>query len=218
MPRFHFKNLTHLILAIAFSVMASVARADANADLLLAAVNDNPGAIERLLGQGADPKARDARGYTALHLALRDGSFRAAAKLMEQPGVDIDSTSTAGETPLMMAALKGHVAWMQRLIDRGARLNLDGWTPLHYAATGPSTEAVAMLVARGARLDARSPNGSTALMMASRYGPESSVSLLLDKGADLSLRNEQNLGAADFARLGGRESLTRRLSEAGARR
>ncbi len=44
------------------------------------------------------------------------------------------------------------------------------------------------------------------------------IARLLDKGADLALRNQQNLYAAEFARLGGRETLTRRLTEAGAGR
>jgi len=37
----------------------------------------------------------------------------------------------------MMAALRGSLEWTQRLIERGAAINRDGWTPLHYAASGP---------------------------------------------------------------------------------
>jgi ankyrin repeat protein len=51
-------------------------------------------------------------------------------------------------------------------------------------------------------------------MMAARYGPEDSVDLLLSRGASLSARNIQGLGAADFARLGGREKLAARLAPA----
>ena len=68
-------------------------------------------------------------------------------------------------------------------------------------------------VARGARVDARSPNGTTALMMAARYGPEDAVQALLQKGADPRLRNDLDLGAADFARQAGREKLSASLAQ-----
>jgi ankyrin repeat protein len=49
-------------------------------------------------------------------------------------------------------------------------------------------------------------------MMAARYGSEASVQLLLERGADARLRNDRQLSAADFARLGGREKLAERLA------
>ena len=52
-------------------------------------------------------------------------------------------------------------------------------------------------------------------MMAARYGPEEAVAALLKQGADVRLRNDLNLGAADFAPRGGRESLGGRLGAAG---
>ena len=123
----------------------------------------------------------------------------------------MNALNAAGESPLMMAALRGDLAWAQRLIDRGARLEVPGWTPLHYAATGPETKMVALLLDKGAAIEARSPNKTTPLMMASRYGPESSVDLLLARGANWKLRNDLDLDAAAFARLASREALTRRL-------
>ena len=71
-----------------------------------------------------------------------------------------------------------------------------------------------VLLARGARVDARSPNGTTPLMMAAQYGPEDSVSALLKQGADVRLRNDLNLGPADFAQRGAREALAARLAAA----
>jgi ankyrin repeat protein len=70
------------------------------------------------------------------------------------------------------------------------------------------------LLGRGATLEAPSPNGTTPLMMAARYGPESTVNLLLSFGASLTARNIQGLTAADFARLGGRDKLAARLTPA----
>ena len=70
---------------------------------------------------------------------------------------------------------------------------------------------MSLLIERGAEIDAVSPNGTTPLMMAAQYGSEDSVKLLLEHGADAKRRNQRNLGAADFARLSGREALTQRL-------
>ena len=114
----------------------------------------------------------------------------------------------------MMAALKGHTEWLGRLLDKGARTEgatPRAWTALHYAATGPEPRTVQMVLARGGLVNALSPNGTTPLMMAARYGAEAAVDVLLQQGADLRLQNDASLTAADFARLAGREALAQRL-------
>jgi len=116
---------------------------------------------------------------------------------------------------VMMAALRGNLDWTKRLLERGARLNKPGWTPLHYAATGPEASVVAMLLERGAAIEATSPNGTTPLMMAARYGTEDAVNLLLARGAKLEAQNVQGLNAAEFARLAGRDRLAIRLTPSG---
>lgn len=187
------------------------ARAGAYEDFFKAVSLDDAGAVEQLLQRGFDPNSLDESGQTALYLSLREGAFKVAAALLRSPELKIDQTNSVGETALMMAALKGHDDWVRRLVERGARIDRDGWTPLHYAATGPKPAAVAWLIERGARIDARSPNGTTPLMMAARYGHEESVDVLLRRGADSTLRNQRDLTAADFARLAGREALATRL-------
>lgn len=175
---------------------------------------DNVDGLRSLLARGFDPNTADERGQRPLYLALRGGSFKAAELLLEHPQTRIDAVNAVGETALMMAALKGQVDWMQRLLARGARPDQEGWTPLHYAATGPEARAVSLLLDRGVRIDAASPNGSTALMMATQYGAEESVALLLQRGADAALRNRRGETAADVARRVGRDALVDRLSRA----
>jgi ankyrin repeat protein len=51
-------------------------------------------------------------------------------------------------------------------------------------------------------------------MMAARYGNEEGAHLLLARGANPKLRNDQNLAAADFAKTGGREALATKLEQA----
>ena len=133
---------------------------------------------------------------------------------MGQPALDVNAVNASGETPLMMAALRGDLDWARRLIERGAKVHQDGWSPLHYAATGPEPKIVVLLLDRGAPIDARSPNRSTPLMMAARYGAEANVDLLLARGADKRLRNDRDLDASEFAKLAGRDFLVSRLEVA----
>ena len=211
-----FKYLAYLILATGISA----AHAGAYDDFFKAIANDDSRAVQELLGRGFDPNSRDEKGQAALYLAMREGSFKVGTALLANPQTRVDLPNAVGETALMMAALKGHTDWVGRLLDRGANIEgaslgeKPGWTPLHYAASGPNPKAVELLLVRGAKVDARSPNGSTPLMMAAGYGAEDSLNLLLQKRADLRLRNDLGLGSADFARQGGREALTTRLQDA----
>ena len=130
---------------------------------------------------------------------------------MEHPDLNVNALNAAGESALMLAALKGDMASSLQLLARGALVNRAGWSPLHYAATGTEPRLVTLLLERGADIDARAPNGTTPLMMAARYGHEDSVKLLLARGADPKRRDSRGLQAADFARLEGREWLAARL-------
>lgn len=207
--RIYFKFLAYL-----FVVIGSVsAGADDRVDFFRAIGVDDVRTVRSLLAQGFDPNALSEKGQTPLYVAMREGAPRVATELLAHPALKVDIANAAGETALMMAALRGEVSFIGRLLDLGAALERPGWTALHYAASGPETRAVAVLIERGARIDAPSPNRSTALMMAARYGPESSVNLLLARGADVRLRNDLGLGPADFARLGGRDALAERLQK-----
>jgi uncharacterized protein len=189
----------------------SVAMAGAYEDFFKAIENDDAGQVTALLQRGFDPNTRDEKGQVGLYLALRSDASQVAEALWAHPGLDVEAANSAGETPLMMAALRGRLAWARRLLDRGANPHRVGWAPVHYAATGPDPGVVALLLTRGAPVDARSPNGTTPLMMAARYGNQDSVDVLLKAGANARLRNDRDLGAADFARAEGRTALASRL-------
>jgi len=179
------------------------------------AVNvDNADAVSRMLAAGLDPNQLDPRGQPALILALQGESLKVAKVLWDAKGIDIDVRNRVGETPLMMAALKAEVDAASALVAHGAAVRKDGWSPLHYAATGGSAAIVNMLLAKGAALEARSPNGTTPLMMAARYGNEEAVDALLAAGADRTLKNDLGMDASAFAASAGREKLAARLKPA----
>jgi uncharacterized protein len=202
----HFRKAFYLIAVACFSAFAAPTD-----DLFQAVQQDNGAAIGRLVAQGVDPNARRADGQTALILALRDESPKVLQALLAQPKLDVNQLNGHGESPLMLAALRGNLAAAESLLARGAKAHKDGWSPLHYAATGPEPQITRLLLARGAPVDALSPNRTTPLMMAARYGDERHVELLLAAGAQRSARNDKELTAADFARTASRDKLADRL-------
>lgn len=203
-----FRFISQLILFIG----VSSSHAGAYEDFFKAIELDDGRTITGLLRRGFDVNSPSESGQTALFLALRAEHHQAVAALMAAPDLKIDQANEANETALMMAALRGHLDWCRRLVERGAAVNRQGWTPLHYAATGPTPQTVSFLLEKGAQVDAPSPNGTTALMMAARYGSEGSVEVLLAAKADPKARNQQDLNAADFAKDAGREALAARLA------
>src|SRR3990167_2042194 len=133
------KNLLKNIKNVAYTIVATAffsANAGSYEDFFEAVAVDDATTIAGLTRRGFDPNSRDPKGQTGLFLALRDGAFQAAEVLLKNPATDVNTLNEAGESALMMAALKGRTEWAQRLLERGAQVNKNGWSPLHYAATG----------------------------------------------------------------------------------
>lgn len=177
-------------------------QAGAYEDFFRALKVDDGATVANLLRRGFDPNARTAGGEPALLLAQREKARKAVAALLAAPGLQVNAASAKGETALMLAALQGDLATARALIERDADVNQVGWTPLHYAASslGDDVPAVtALLLEHHAYIDAASPNGTTPLMMAVRYGRPEVARLLVDEGADPAIKNELGLDALAFA-------------------
>lgn len=205
-----------LVLAGFFSAF-SAAHAGAFEDFFAATRRDDESTVVKLVLRGFDLNTRDEQGNHALLVAIREGSLKVADFLLEQPLVQVEARNPRGESPLMMAAIKGHLPLAKRLIERKAEVNKPGWAPLHYAASNPEPvglELVRLLLEHHAYIDAESPNKTTPLMMAAQYGSPAVVQLLLEEGADATLKNEQNLTALDFAQRAERKDAVRLLTAA----
>lgn len=189
------KKIVYLFVALSFSLGI----AGSYDDFFTAVKRDDAAAVRTLLGRGFDPDTLDPKGLSGLYLALREPAPKVAAALIEWPKTNVEIRTRDDESPLMMAALKGHLDLARKLIERGADVNKTGWTPLHYAATGGHLAIMELLLEHHAYIDAESPNGTTPLMMAAQYGSIDAVRLLLEAGADPRLKNQLGLSAIDFA-------------------
>ncbi len=75
--------------------------------------------LEQLLQQGADIRATDPEGNTALHRAASKGQLK-SARILVQNGAALNRKNKKGETPLYLAALNGHRKLAEWLLKQGA--------------------------------------------------------------------------------------------------
>ena len=173
-------------------------------DFFTAIQRDDAPGVQQLLARGFDVNTLDPKGNIGLMLAIKEPAPKVAQVLAAAPKIDVNILSAQGESPLMLAALKGEIGLAELLIKKGADVNKTGWTPLHYAATKGHLPMIRLLLENYAYIDAESPNGSTPLMMAGMYGTPEAVKLLIEEGADPMLKNQQGLTAQQFAQRGNR--------------
>ncbi|WP_354415248.1 ankyrin repeat domain-containing protein [Variovorax atrisoli] len=206
----YFKKSIYLIVVAA----SLAAHAGSFEDFFRAVRGDNASGVRNLIQRGFDPNTRDEHGQTGLLIALREPSPKVIKVLIEAPQTDVDIASPKDETPLMLAAIKGQQDVVDQLLKRDAAVNKTGWTPLHYAATSGQIAIMKTLLENFAFIDAQSPNGTTPLMMAAMYGSNDAVKLLLDEGADTTMKNQLGMTAVDFANKANRSEAASMIAAA----
>jgi ankyrin repeat protein len=173
-----------------------------------AARTANTQILSMLLKAGADPKAANAEGETALHAVARTGNVE-AAKLLLKAGADIEARETwGGQTPLHWAASQDQPDMVRFVISKGADpdsratvrdwqrrvtaegrpkdMNRGGFTPLLYAARDGHIESVRALLQGKADINLPDPDGTTPLLLTLINGHWDTAKLLIDSGANVN--------------------------------
>jgi ankyrin repeat protein len=177
--------------------------------LKLAAVNGDAKLLATLLDAGGDVNAVGKDGETLLMTVARGGHVAAAQLLLER-GAEVDARELwHGQTALMWAAAQGHPAMLRELIAHGADVNArsneeewerqrtseprDKWlppgglTPLLFAARENCLACVPVLVEAGADVNATTPDGISAVVIALINGHFDVAGALLEAGTDPNL-------------------------------
>jgi ankyrin repeat protein len=202
--------------------------------LMVAAACDGcSAAVKFLLEHGADAKAKDARGITAINVAA-DANDLESIKLLLAKGGEADHRDDGGNTPLQSAASNCNLAAIKLLLSKGADVNaantyggevkfgkiqLIKLTPLMLASSYCSAEVVKTLIDAKADVNARDIREMTPLILAVTSDSQSAavVKLLLKSGADVNARTSLGENALDWAKKFNYGEVVFALTAAGGR-
>lgn len=197
--------------------LASMASAWAGVydEILIAARDNRTEQVMDLVRRGMDPNTSDPSGMTLLMFAANNGNQELLDFLLRNRANTM-KYNRYGDTALALAALRGHVPIVRRLIEAGADLSGPGWAPLQYAAFAGHADVVSLLLAKKPDLDKRAPNRQTALMLAARNGHLEVVRLLIEADADMDLTDADGQSAMNLARKSGNTEIADYLKRQGA--
>ena len=187
---------------------AKVAAVDAKSvsSLHLAAQAGQVDMVETLLANGAKRWDFDANGYQPIHSAVWGGDPLTIEALVTER-TDLDKRTKSGETLLHLACLKKDLELAKYLLTKlvdinpwaapsyvvlqvlsHTRIKGSSMTPLHYACCTHDFEMAVLLLDHEALVNAPTPEGATALMMAVETEDTNLANLLLQRGAKVNAK------------------------------
>ena len=203
------------LLIIGLLLFCGLARGGAYEEILDAAEKNQSEAVVDLLKRGMDVNTADPAGNTLLMIAARNDNPELINFLLANRA-GVNRRNRFGDTACLLATVKGHLAVLQLLHANGCQIEPGGWSTLHYAVFGENVDVLAWVIAQRPKLDARAPNGQTALMLAAKKGSLSFVRLLVDADADIDLADFDGKTAIALSKVAGPQAVTEYLRSVGA--
>ncbi len=196
---------------------------DQGLPLIEAVAQNHLAAVRRLLKEGADINAQDARGRTAL-LAAVEGNHLESAQVLIEAGADVNVQDHKMDSPLLLAGAEGTLDILKLILQAKpdfSLYNCFGGTPLIPACERRHVEVVKTLLNRKVDIDHVNNLGWTALLEAivlSDGGPRHQVivQLLVDRGTNVNIGDYEGVTPLRHARQKGFRTIVKILKSGGA--
>ncbi|XP_067653191.1 ankyrin-1-like [Haliotis asinina] len=162
--------------------------------VLLAAYHGKKEVFDILVKTGADLSVTDEDGDNILHVACRGGNAKIVNYILMQNIVHINSKGDGGMTPVLIAAFHGKKEAFDILVKRGADLSVTdvgGDNILHVASRGGNAKIVNYILMQNiVHINSKGDGGMTPVLIAAFHGKKEAFDILVKRGADLSVTDE----------------------------
>nr|XP_058949946.1 ankyrin-1-like [Pocillopora verrucosa] len=173
--------------------------------LMDAALNGNVKAVKSIMKRGADPSLMDNRGWNTLHHAAQSGDTDIIS-LIHTHLPNIEPKTGEGYTPLMVAAFCGNLHAVKWFLEKGATVACEsnkGWNTLHYAAQGGDTDIISLIHTHLPKIEPKSGEGETPLMVAAFCSNLNAVKWFIEKGETVACEGNKGWNTLHYAAQGG---------------
>ncbi len=182
--------------------------------LYAACSNADEKTVDYLLAHGASPNAEQTGKDTPINVGAMTGNLHIVQALIDK-GADLHAVSRDGQTPLHAAATGGNTQIISLLVNKGldpnARRKVDHATPICDAASAGKWDAIDYLRTHGGDLNITGYNGRTPLSLTILRRHRDISRQLIDVGADVNIRDADNVGPIQYSMVVGDFDLTRKL-------
>ena len=193
-------------------------KSDKTTALIVAAAKDHSQIVQLLFDHGVNVNATTTTGRTALIVAAAKG-YNQIVQLLLDNGADMSEGTNSNETALMNAVQHGHSHIVQLLLDNDADVNArtnSGETALYAAAKRDKTaDIVQLLLDNNANINTGNRQYQP-LIAAATNESVAVLQLLIDRGANTEVKDEEGRTALHCAVWYGKERSVNLLIENGA--
>ena len=149
--------------------------------------------------------------------ACESGHLEVIEKLLDGR-IDVNSRSNSGDVALIAAARHGLTKAVELFLNRGADVNMQDKEGLSALMVATNPEIIKMLIhCKDADVNLKAADGSSALMKASVWSyNDTRIKLLIKKGAEVNMQNEQGWFALAVASENGNIDTVKVLIDNGA--
>lgn len=197
-------TLFTLCFAILCLAVAPACAAMPDAEFIELCWEGSPEAVRKALTEGANPRAKNKAGFTALMVAVMGNEHPGVVRALLAAGAEREARNEAGNTALMYAAGHGSPEVVKALLSAGDKANVRndlGETALMRAARwNRNPGVIRVLLSAGADVNAANPSGLTPLMCAAGKSNAEALKVLLSAGADTTLKDREGHDALWHAR------------------